>query len=369
MNSGRVSSRHRRRAWLGLLGFAFLGAVEARAQCTARIQAVCDEPTGDTADCAFSLQTQAAVPAAPVTLTFAQDPSSYEVAPAALALAVGQVASARVTVRRTPANLGLVQLRGTATGLPPECAKIALPLDFLEPDTLRVVVRGTSMHEDRKQPPPDETLRLGHVEQIELAIADSAGQAVRLPVPLTLLVNPVDSSAEIGTSEGDLHEERPTPVLLRPRQSSELVLIRPLRPGTGRLRVEVKLDQSARTLAATTAGFRTEQRQGHRMGLALLGGFAYWVLTLPTRLAGGAKTLLLALLRTLVACGVGFFLQAQLPLWGFAFRADPTQLGSQFVLGVVLAGLGTEGLLGLIRKGGGTPRGGGSVDPGATGGG
>ena len=346
MTLGRVSRSQSRLARLALFGLAVLVAAEARAQC---IRPSCDEPLGDVAHCSFALQPQTTTSA--VSLSFTQDPS-YEVDRPVLPLSSDREASAQITVHRNSTNLGLIQLRGTATGLPPECARIALPLDFLQPDTIRLVVRGRSVY-DKRSPAPAEALKLGLVEPFELAIVDSRDLPVSVPVPLTFALRVVDASADVGTSEERLRSE-PIPVLLPARQSSQFVFIRPHRPGTGRLLVELKLDQSARTLANSTVSFQTEHRQGSRAGFVLLGGLCYWLLTLLARFAKGARTVApMTLAGTLAACGLGFFLQAQLPLWGFAFRADPTQLGSQFILGVVLAGLGTEGLLGLIKGGAG----------------
>ncbi len=347
-----------------VLGLLIAGATEARSECPVRVQATCNDPAGDSSRCTFSLQasTPQAVPGR-VEIHFdpEPEPASYDVEPPVIVIEPNASASAVVTVHRNERNPGLVRLVGEATGgVTFECARIDLPLDFLLED-LRLVVAGSGVYDEAsKDPSPESALKVGAVEPIDVTVCDGKGQPIRALVPLTLTVEGLDASAQVGVSDLKLADR--DVVLIPVRQASQRIFVRPLKPGLGRLHAEVKLDQSKRILGRTNIRLRAEHAMGSRVGVVLLGGLCYWVLTFLAHFAGGRRTLLLALARTLGACALGFFVLPQLKGWGVDLHADPTQLGSQFLVGIALAGLGPEGLLTLFSKKGGTaaPLGGGA---------
>lgn len=335
-----------------VLGLLMAGATDASSECPVRVQASCSDPAGDSSRCTFLLQgstPEAALQRVEIRFEPEPEPASYEVAPSVISIGPNAPASAVVTVHRSERNPGLVRLVGNATGgVAAECARIDLPLDFLLQD-LRITVTGNGVYdESSKDPAPEAALKVGAVEPVDLTVCDDKGQPIRALVPLSLTIEGLDASAEVGVWDRKLAER--DVVLIPARQASQRVFVRPLKPGLGRLQAEVKLDQSKRTLGRASLRLRAEHAIGSRVGVVLLGGVSYWVLTLLAHFAGGRKTLLLALARTLGACVLGFFVLPQLKAWGVNLHADPTQLGSQFLVGIALAGLGPEGLLTLFKK-------------------
>ena len=334
------------------LALLLAAATTVRAECPVRVQIACSEPAADSSRCTFSLQGSAPTTSLPsLQIRFEPDPepASYRVEPSTIAVGSGSPADAVVTVQRSDRTPGLVRLLGKVTGgLTDECNRIDLPMDFLLQD-LRVAIAGTGAYDDAsKDHPPDSALRVGAVEPIDLTVCDDKGQPIRVPVPLTLTIKGLDGTAEVGARDNSLAASEV--VLIPARQASQRIWVRPVKPGLGRVMAEVRLDQSKRILGRITVRVRAEHSLGNRLAVFLLGGIGYWALTLLAQFAGGWKFVLLALARTLGACALGFAILPQLGAWGVNLHADPTQLSSQFLAGIALAGLGPEGLLTLFGK-------------------
>jgi hypothetical protein len=347
-------------ALAAFLAFPILGlaTTSGGAECPAYVGARCSPARGDTLDCLFGLElrdpSHSPVPPT-VRFTFKSDPA-YKVVPSALELIAGSSIPVTVTLMRATQPLGLVELRGTAAGLPLDCAGITLPLDFSQPGAFRIEVKGTGITGMEAGKGLTQASRLvpGHEEQLEITLLDSGGQAVRgIPVPVTVVLNALEGSAEF-VQAGRVSTE--ASLLLQIGDSSQLIMMRPLTAGAGRIAVEAKLDSSKRRLASTLVGFRCEHRWSRRLAYALLGGACFWLLRFVRLVIGAQRAALalgaslLMLGETLLASGVGFAVQDYLPQLGFSFRADPSRLDEQVILGLLLAGFGTEGLLGLLKQ-------------------